>query len=67
MTLLVQGTPEFNMPDNIAYQSSRGNWIVHEDGSTGASFANRNNDLGAASTTAETATQCPTAAFGSAR
>ena len=45
VTLLVQGTPEFNMPDNIAYQSSRGNWIVHEDGSTGAAFANRNNDL----------------------
>ncbi len=45
VTLLVQGTPEFNMPDNIAYQSRRGNWIVHEDGSTGAAFANRNNDL----------------------
>jgi hypothetical protein len=45
VTLLVQGTPEFNMPDNIAYQASRRNWIVHEDGSTGASFANRNNDL----------------------
>jgi len=43
--LFVQGTPEFNMPDNIAYQPGRGNWIVHEDGSTGAGFGNRNNDL----------------------
>jgi hypothetical protein len=45
VTLLVPGTPEFNMPDNIAYQPGRGNWIVHEDGSTGASFNNRNDDL----------------------
>jgi hypothetical protein len=45
VTLLVQGTPEYNMPDNIAYQPGRGNWIVHEDGSTGASFNNRNDDL----------------------
>ena len=43
--LLVQGSPEFNMPDNIAYQPGRGNWIVHEDGSTGAGFNNKNNDL----------------------
>ncbi len=45
VTLLMQGTPEFNMPDNIAYQPGRGNWVIHEDGSTGASFNNRNNDL----------------------
>jgi Bacterial protein of unknown function (DUF839) len=45
VTLLVQGWPEFNMPDNIAYQPRRGNWIVHEDGSTGAGFNNKNNDL----------------------
>jgi hypothetical protein len=45
VTLLVQGTPELNMPDNIAYQARRGNWIVHEDGSTGSSFNNKNNDL----------------------
>jgi hypothetical protein len=45
LTLLVQGTPELNMPDNIAYQASRGNWIIHEDGSTGPGFNNRNNDL----------------------
>src|SRR5262245_42649798 len=45
VTLLVQGRPEYNMPDNIAYQPGRGNWIIHEDGSTGAGFNNRNNDL----------------------
>jgi hypothetical protein len=45
VTLLVQGWPEYNMPDNIAYQPGRGNWIIHEDGSTGAGFNNRNNDL----------------------
>jgi secreted PhoX family phosphatase len=42
---LVQGTPELNMPDNIAYQPGRGNWLIHEDGSTGASFDDKNNDL----------------------
>lgn len=45
VTLLVPGTPELNMPDNIAYQPRRGNWLVHEDGSTGADFNSRNNDL----------------------
>jgi hypothetical protein len=45
VTLLVQGSPEFNMPDNIAYQPGRRNWIIHEDGSTGAGFNNKNNDL----------------------
>jgi hypothetical protein len=43
--LLVQGSQEFNMPDNIAYQPGRGNWVIHEDGSTGAGFDNKNNDL----------------------
>ena len=44
--LLVQGSPELNMPDNIAYQPGRGNWIVHEDGSTtSAQGGARNNDL----------------------
>jgi len=32
--VLVPGSPEINMPDNIAYQPGRGNWIVHEDGDT---------------------------------
>jgi hypothetical protein len=46
VTLLVQGSEEINMPDNIAYQASRGNWIIHEDGSTnGAQGGTRNNDL----------------------
>jgi hypothetical protein len=46
VTLLVQGSQELNMPDNIAYQASRGNWILHEDGSTnGAQGGTRNNDL----------------------
>lgn len=42
--LLVTGSPEFNMPDNIAYQPRRGNWIVHEDGDTGF-VRPHNNDL----------------------
>jgi hypothetical protein len=42
--LLVPGSPEYNMPDNIAYQPGRGNWIVHEDGET--TFERpHNNDL----------------------
>jgi hypothetical protein len=46
VSLLVQGSQEINMPDNIAYQAGRGNWIVHEDGSTiGAQGGDRNNDL----------------------
>ena len=46
VTLLVQGSQEINMPDNIAYQAGRGNWIIHEDGSTtGAQGGDRNNDL----------------------
>lgn len=44
--LLVQGSNELNMPDNIAYQPKRGNWLVHEDGSTGDNVNGaRNNDL----------------------
>ena len=46
VTLLVQGSQELNMPDNIAYQARTGNWILHEDGSTvGAQGGDRNNDL----------------------
>jgi secreted PhoX family phosphatase len=42
--LLVAGSPEFNMVDNIAYQPTRGNWVIHEDGET--SFERpHNNDL----------------------
>lgn len=45
--LLVQGSQSINMPDNIAYQASHGNWIVHEDGSTGnqPTGVGPNNDL----------------------
>jgi secreted PhoX family phosphatase len=44
--LLVQGSSQFNMPDNIAYQASRGNWIINEDGSTGDNIdGSRNNDI----------------------
>jgi secreted PhoX family phosphatase len=32
--ILVNGSPAYNMPDNIAYQPGRGNWIIHEDGDT---------------------------------
>ncbi|MEO6397156.1 MAG: alkaline phosphatase PhoX [Tepidiformaceae bacterium] len=31
---LVIGSPAFAMPDNIAYQPGRGNWLVHEDADT---------------------------------
>jgi hypothetical protein len=43
LQLLVIGTPELAMLDNIAYQPGRGNWLIHEDGD-GATFG-RNNDL----------------------
>lgn len=42
--VLVPGSPEYNMPDNIAYQPRRGNWVIHEDGET--TFERpHNNDL----------------------
>jgi secreted PhoX family phosphatase len=40
---LVMGTPELAMPDNVAYQPGRGNWILHEDGA--GPDVGRNNDL----------------------
>jgi hypothetical protein len=44
--LLLQGSPEFNMPDNIAYQPGTGNWVIEEDGSTGGNIdGSRNNDI----------------------
>jgi hypothetical protein len=48
VNLLVQGSQQLNMPDNIAYQPGRGNWIIHEDGSTGLNLASGvgpNNEL----------------------
>jgi len=44
LQMLVVGNPQLAMPDNIAYQPGRGNWIVHEDGDGPAVFG-RNNDL----------------------
>lgn len=38
---LVLGDPQFAMPDNLAYQPGRGNWMVHEDGAQ----LQGNNDL----------------------
>ena len=42
--LLVQGSSQFNMPDNIAYQPGRGNWIIEEDGSTADNIDGARND-----------------------
>jgi hypothetical protein len=42
--LFVQGSPELNMPDNIAYQASRQNWVIEEDGSTGDFIDGARND-----------------------
>jgi secreted PhoX family phosphatase len=42
--LLVQGSPQLNMPDNIAYQPGRGNWIIEEDGSTDTFIDGARND-----------------------
>jgi secreted PhoX family phosphatase len=42
--LLVAGSPAINMPDNIAFQPGRGNWIIHEDAETDFEGPH-NNDL----------------------
>jgi len=42
--LLVEGSPALNMPDNVAYQPGRGNWILHEDAETDFEGPH-NNDL----------------------
>ena len=42
--LLVAGSPAINMPDYIAYQPGRGNWIIHEDAETDFEGPH-NNDL----------------------
>jgi len=39
----VMGTSELAMPDNMAFQPGRGNWILHEDGA--GPDVGRNNDL----------------------
>jgi len=45
LQLFVAGTPELAMPDNIAFQPGRGNWIIHEDGDGAEQRPPRNNDL----------------------
>jgi secreted PhoX family phosphatase len=43
---LVQGSPALAMPDNIAWQPGRGNWIIHEDADTNTALQGpHNNDL----------------------
>src|SRR5262245_915829 len=42
--LLVQGSSQLNMPDNIAYQPGRGTWILEEDGGTGDFIDGARND-----------------------
>ncbi len=42
--LFVQGSDQFNMPDNIGFQPGRGNWLVEEDGSTGDFIDGARND-----------------------
>jgi Bacterial protein of unknown function (DUF839) len=42
--LFVQGSDQLNMPDNIGYQPTRGNWIIEEDGSTGDFIDGARND-----------------------
>jgi secreted PhoX family phosphatase len=42
----VAGSPAFAMPDNIAWQPGRGNWVVHEDAETVTDLQGpHNNDL----------------------
>jgi hypothetical protein len=44
--LLVPGSPALAMPDNLAYQPHRGNWILHEDAETTTPLQGpHNNDL----------------------
>jgi secreted PhoX family phosphatase len=42
--LFVQGSGELNMPDNIAYQAGRENWLIEEDGSTDTFVDGARND-----------------------
>jgi secreted PhoX family phosphatase len=42
--LLVPGSPALAMPDNIAWQPHRGNWIIHEDAETVTALQGPHND-----------------------
>ena len=41
---LVQGNPALAMPDNIAWQPRRGNWVIHEDADTTTPLQGPHND-----------------------
>jgi secreted PhoX family phosphatase len=43
LQLLVVGSTDLAMPDNLAFQPGRGNWIVHEDGDI--NITHKDNDL----------------------
>ena len=43
--VLVDHYLDFGMPDNIAYQPGRGNWLIHEDGDGSTYTPARNNDI----------------------
>jgi hypothetical protein len=43
--LLVTHFLDFGMPDNIAYQPGRGNWLIQEDGDGATYTPARNNDI----------------------
>ncbi len=42
---LVEHFLDFGMPDNVAYQPGRGNWIINEDGDGASYTPARNNDI----------------------
>jgi secreted PhoX family phosphatase len=42
--LFVPGSPALAMPDNLAYQPHRGNWIIHEDAETVTDLQGPHND-----------------------
>ncbi len=42
---LVEHFLDFGMPDNIAYQPGRGNWVINEDGDGASYTPARNNDI----------------------
>ncbi len=42
---LVEHFLDFGMPDNVAYQPGRGNWIINEDGDGATYTPARNNDI----------------------
>ena len=42
--LLVAGSPALAMPDNIALQPHRGNWVIHEDAETVTDLQGPHND-----------------------